>query len=327
MPDSALDPKRIEPPTRFRSPLTSPEAAQWRIGFWRNVRDFLAAPARSPRIASASGDATSTQAWRAAGHLTRAQTISLAFHGSLIVLLLIPAAMPPPDVLGYSGAQLIFAGVPPGPKSGEAEKDTGGGGSGAHERNPARAGTIPPFARWQFTPPNDNVERKALMAPPTLIGPDFSRTVLLPFGDPTSNGPMDSRGPGSGGSFGDGDGTGAGPGKGPGLGPGEGGWRGGGRRIRHGGGEGAGMPVCAYCPNPTFTDEAVKTKYQGSVVLRLVVTEDGRAAHISVVRGIGMGLDERALEAVKTWRFQPARGPNGRPEAVWVTVEVMFRQF
>ncbi len=327
MPDSALDPKKIDAPTRFRAPLTSPEAAQWRISFWRNVSDFLAAPARSPRIASSV--ATSTLTWPAAGHLTRAQTFSLLFHGSLIVLLLIPATVPPPGRPEPNSGPLVFpAWEPPPIRRGQAKKDTGGGGSGARDKNPARSGAIPPFARWQFTPANDNVERKRVMAPPTLVGPDFTHSpMVLPFGDSRWNGATNSRGPGSGGSYGDGDGTGDGPGKGPGSGPGQGGWQGGDRGIREGGKKGAGMPVCIYCPNPTFTQEAIAVKYQGEVTLRLIVTEEGKPINVSITRSAGLGLDERALEAVKTWRFQPARGANGRPEAVWVTVEVMFRQF
>ncbi|MGH9793992.1 MAG: energy transducer TonB [Candidatus Acidiferrales bacterium] len=328
MPDSALDPKKIEAPTRFRTPLTSPEAAQWRVGFWRNLRDFLAAPARSPRTASAAAGATSTLAWPAASHLTRAQTISLAFHSSLIVLLLLPAAVPPPDVLDFNRGPLIFSGSEP-PLIKRDQKHSGGGSGGNRQNETPTVGKLPPNSWIQLTAPRLHPEEARLKAEPTYVGPPEVRPPEVPlpnFGDPDRLRLTVAQGPGSGNGFGENCCGGNRGREGPGSGPGQGGGSGddGGFRIA---GRNAGMPVCAYCPNPTFTDEAVKTKYQGSVVLRLVVTEEGKPAHVSVVRGIGMGLDERALEAVKTWRFQPARGPNGRPEAVWVTVEVMFRQF
>lgn len=325
MPDSALDPKREERPVRFCSPLSSPEAAQWRIGFWRNLRDFLAAPARSPRMASAA--AVSTLTWPAAGHLTRAQTISLAFHGSLILLLLIPASVPPPGMLGYnSGPLIVPGGEPPAIKRDQKHR---GGGSGGNRQNEApTVGKLPPNSWIQLTAPRLHPDEARLKAEPTYVGPPEVRPPELPysnFGDPRQLRLTNAQGPGAGNGFGENCCGGNRGREGPGSGPGKGGGGGDDGRFRIAG-RNAGMPVCVYCPNPTFTDEAVKTKYQGSVVLRLVVTEDGKAAHVSVVHGIGMGLDERALEAVKTWRFRPARGPNG-PEAVWVTVEVMFRQF
>jgi protein TonB len=74
-----------------------------------------------------------------------------------------------------------------------------------------------------------------------------------------------------------------------------------------------------------FSDEAVKAKYQGVVLLRIVVTVDGRATNIQVVKGLGMGLDDKAIEAVRGWRFRPATGPDGRASAVTTLIEVTFR--
>ena len=67
------------------------------------------------------------------------------------------------------------------------------------------------------------------------------------------------------------------------------------------------MPVCVTCPYPLYTDEARKVKMQGGVMLRVLVGADGRAAQIRVARGIGYGLDERAVESVRGWKFAPAR--------------------
>ncbi len=85
------------------------------------------------------------------------------------------------------------------------------------------------------------------------------------------------------------------------------------------------VPACVYCPSPSFTDEARAAKFNGSVVLQVVVTADGRAENISVVRKAGYGLEENAIETVKTWQFRPATGPDGSPVATIVPIEVTFR--
>jgi protein TonB len=84
---------------------------------------------------------------------------------------------------------------------------------------------------------------------------------------------------------------------------------------------------CSYCPDPEYTDEARHEKLQGSVTMRVLVTPDGRAGQIRIVRGLGLGLDERAVEKVRTWRFQPARDANKNAIAEWVTVEATYRLF
>jgi TonB family protein len=80
-----------------------------------------------------------------------------------------------------------------------------------------------------------------------------------------------------------------------------------------------------YCPNPSFTDEARAAKFSGSVVLQVVVTAEGRAENISVVRKAGYGLESSAIETVKKWQFRPAKGPDGNAVATLVPIEVTFR--
>jgi protein TonB len=87
------------------------------------------------------------------------------------------------------------------------------------------------------------------------------------------------------------------------------------------------MPICAYCPRAQFSDEAVKEKFEGVVFLLVVITPDGRATDIHVSKGLGLGLDEQAVEAVRSWRFKPAVGPDGRPMAVRVPIEVVFHLY
>ena len=136
------------------------------------------------------------------------------------------------------------------------------------------------------------------------------------YGDPLAKMMNDSGGPGGGSGIGSGTGTGIGSGEGGGLGPGSGGGTGGG--AYHPGVDGVGYPTCVYCPDPKYSEEARKAKYQGTVVLQAVITPDGRATDIQVVKGPGLGLEEKAVEAVKQWRFKPANGPGGKPVAVVV---------
>ena len=85
-------------------------------------------------------------------------------------------------------------------------------------------------------------------------------------------------------------------------------------------------PRIIYAPDPEFSEEARKAKYQGTVVLWLVVGSDGRAHDIRVQRSLGMGLDDMAIEAINQWRFEPGR-KEGVPVAVQVNVEVNFRLY
>ena len=99
----------------------------------------------------------------------------------------------------------------------------------------------------------------------------------------------------------------------------------GGRSVYRPGVGGVGQPTCVYCPDPKYSEEARKAKYQGTVVLQVVITPDGRAIDIQVVKGPGLGLEEKAVEAVKLWRFKPANGPGGKPVPVTVPLEITFR--
>lgn len=84
---------------------------------------------------------------------------------------------------------------------------------------------------------------------------------------------------------------------------------------------------CVYCPDPEYTDDARHEKLQGSVTLRVLVTADGRAGKVKIVKGLGFGLDERAMDKVRMWRFEPARDANRRAIAEWITVEATYRLF
>jgi protein TonB len=143
----------------------------------------------------------------------------------------------------------------------------------------------------------------------------------MPWGDPQGVLGPPSNGPGTGGGIGSGDGTGIGPGKGAGLGPGE--TAGTGNGPFSVGGSITG-PIPTYAPEPDYSEQARKAKYQGLVSLWIVVDAHGNVTDCRVVKPLGLGLDEKAEERVRTWRFMPAK-QNGVPVPVRVLVDVQFR--
>jgi protein TonB len=85
--------------------------------------------------------------------------------------------------------------------------------------------------------------------------------------------------------------------------------------------------ICLDCPDPLYSDEARKAKLQGSVTMRVLVGADGRAKEVEVTRGVGLGLDENAVRAVRGWRFSPAKDAARHPMPSWITIETAFRLF
>ena len=210
-----------------------------------------------------------------------------------------------------------------------SKKMGGGGGGGDRDHVEASKGAPPKFAAEQITPPMRVIRNQnpVLPAQPTVIGPPQVKLAQnMPLlGDPYShnvNGP-ESNGTGSGGGIGSGAGGGVGSGHGPGVGPGFGGGFGGG--AYHVGG-GVTAPRAIFRPDPEYSEEARKAKYQGTVVLECVVGPDGRVHAAKVSRSLGMGLDEKAIEAVKNWKFEPAR-KDGQAVSVLVSIEVNFRLY
>ena len=208
-------------------------------------------------------------------------------------------------------------------------KDAAGGGGGGGDRDKLMAskGNLPKLSDKQFTPPvavvrNENP--KLAVEPTVVVPPQIPLPTGGQLGDPLSKvlGPL-SNGTGSGGGIGSGSGGGVGSGRGPGVGPGWGGGIGGGA-YRVGGGVSAPRPV--YDPDPEYSEEARKAKYQGTVVLWVIVGPDGHVRDVRVARSLGMGLDEKAMEAVRQWRFEPAK-KDGQPVPVQVSIEVNFRLF
>jgi len=159
---------------------------------------------------------------------------------------------------------------------------------------------------------------------PTIVAPpdvQLPQVNMAQYGDPLAKLGPASNGPGSGGGIGTGSGGGVGPGRGAGFGPGSGGGVGGGV-YRIGGGVSA--PTLIFKVEPEYSEEARKAKFQGTVILYVVVDEKGYPRDLKVVRPLGLGLDQKAIEAVQKWRFKPGL-KDGRPVAVSAQVEVNFR--
>jgi len=207
------------------------------------------------------------------------------------------------------------------------KKDTmhGGGGGGDRSPTPVSKGNLPKLATKQFVPPMiSHVENPKLVMDPTLIMPPDTNIPKVDspnLGDPLSKSGLASNGFGSGGGMGSGRGGGIGPGSGPGFGPGSGGGMGGGA-YRIGGG--VSPPSILYKVEPEYSEEARKAKFQGTVLLFVIVDEKGNPRDIKIIRPLGLGLDQKAVEAVEKWKFSPGK-KDGKPVAVQAQIEVNFR--
>ncbi|HWC17630.1 MAG TPA: energy transducer TonB [Terriglobales bacterium] len=205
----------------------------------------------------------------------------------------------------------------------------GGGGGGDNDKVATPAGKRPQLAKQEIATPEVVVrnDRPKLTANPAIVVPDvrLANNSMPNLGDPKSSvlGPP-SNGTGAGGGYGTGVGGGVGSGSGAGVGPGLGGGYGGG--VFRSGVGGVSAPRLISKIEPEYSQEARQAKHQGIVVLSLVVGADGKTRGIRLVRSLGMGLDEKAMEAVRQWRFEPAM-KDGRPVPVLVDVEVSFRLF
>jgi periplasmic protein TonB len=196
-------------------------------------------------------------------------------------------------------------------------KDTMGGGGGQRGPTPVTKGHLPKFAETQITPPKAPPleEPKVKMPDPTIevqTNLKMANNTMPNIGMPSS--------PLIGNSMGNGNGSGLGSGSGSGLGPGSGGNYGGGlRKI----GGGVSSPVVIYQITPEFSEEARRTKFQGIVDVDIIVDQHGLPQNVRPMRLLGMGLDEKAVEAVRQYRFKPAM-EDGKPVPVEMIVRVTF---
>lgn len=252
--------------------------------------------------------------------------LSLVLHGVMAFLigagfLMVKSYTPKIDPRPFVIVRLEPYIVPAG-----SHPSNGGGSGGAAERIRASKGMAPPAAQEQLTPPiilRNNTQPRLAALTTVIAPPDLSLPRMREIGDPLSVLTMPSNGPGVGGGIGGNVGGGVGGDGGPGRGPGSGGGCCG---NIYSPGDGVSIPRAIYSPEPEFSEEARRSKYQGEVTLLATITADGRTHDLRVVRSLGMGLDEKALEAVRTWRFEPAK-KDGRPVAVQMNIIVNFHLF
>jgi TonB family protein len=215
------------------------------------------------------------------------------------------------------------------PKTPKPGNIGGGGGGGQHELTPASKGKLPKFdPKPIVTPMIAKIDKPTSPMDPKI---DIQPNIKLPdnpnlpnFGATQGPSVVLSNGSGSNG-IGNGKGGGVGSGNGAGFGPGTGGNVGGGlRRI----GDGVTEPKPIFAPEAEFSDEARRAKYEGTVVVTLIVDAQGNPQNVHVTRSLGMGLDEKALEAVRQYKFKPAmdRSTN-KPVPVMLSIEVRFRLY
>jgi protein TonB len=244
-------------------------------------------------------------------------------------------------------ARLVFL-IRPGPGG-------GGGGGGLRQTPPPRRALMkgtsalkspvpieravrrptpePPPRPKPVPPPEIKPAERPVEPPPPVAKPEPVPPVVAPVvsapadtndkaGVLSESAPAtNSQGSGTGGGSGTGSGTGIGEGTGTGIGPGSGGGTGGGPYRP---GSGITAPQLVHEVKPDYTEEARRRGLGGDVVLEIVVRSDGRVGTIRVVQGLGGGLDQRAVDAVRQWRFTPARR-QGTPVDVIVEVAVEFR--
>jgi periplasmic protein TonB len=206
----------------------------------------------------------------------------------------------------------------------------GGGGGGDHSIVDPIKGKLPKIEKNPVVPPMVPVLDNPKLAMDSAI--NVQKDIKLPDNPnlPTigvknsANVKLASNGQGGGGGMGTGFGGGLGSGTGNGFGPGTGGNTGGGL-YRVGGGVSA--PIALNSVEAEFSDEARRAKYQGVCLISVIVDAQGNPQNPRVIRALGMGLDEKALEAVRKYKFRPAMKDGKTPVPVMITVEVNFRLY
>lgn len=309
-----------EPTPGFHSPLSP------RSSFWERVKDNL----QSVRDASRVRLGTPLAADSVPIHLLEtghdnfpAQASSTVFHVLGFAALLALLAHPTMDkIANQIPMPKIFPRLNFAPPASVPASDIShlgrSGNSGDHSPLPPANGELPPEARIRLASPrpidNQTPKLPVTTAVLALDAPDFAQPVANP-GVPWSSENNGSGGPGKNG-IGNGDQNGSGDTPGDGSGRGFGPYA-----------VAAAPASCKYCPDPLYSDEARKSKLQGHITLRVLVGADGRAREIEIIHGLGMGLDENSIDAIRHWQFLPARDAAHRPIASWITIETVFRLF
>jgi protein TonB len=281
-----------------------------------NIRDAFFAPKLPPLKLESKPIAVPDR--MAVKRSPTSTAVAVGIHAVVIALIAILIASKVPIAAPVKQAVTALLEPPPTPPLAPKATKIGGGG-GQHDLAPVSKGRLPKLAQTQIVPPKapPTIPPKLAVEPSVVVQKDLklADNTMPNLGMPNSNL--------NGVSLGNGNGTGIGSGTGAGIGPGSGGNIGGG--VYQVGGS-VRPPIPIYTPDPEFSEEARKAKFSGNVVVSLIVGADGRPRSVHVLRGVGMGLDEKAIEAVQQYKFKPAT-QNGKAVAVYLNVEVNFQIF
>lgn len=326
--DRNSSPEDHNPDLHLERLLVTETQQPWLRTFIQSLKETINPP-KLPPLEVTSKPVPVKDIWGlTGGQETRAGSLSLIVHATVITLLLVIGTNETIQKKAKEAVTLIAPDLAPYVPKNAPQKQAMGGGGGGGDRSPTppAKGKLPRPAPKQFTPPVQvvqNEQPKLIMEPTLVIQPDaqLPKVNMPMFGDPLARIGPPSNGPGSGAGIGSGSGGGVGSGRGAGFGPGEGGGVGGGV-YKIGGGVSA--PQLVFKVEPEYSEEARKAKFQGTVVLYVVVDEKGAPRDLRVVRPLGLGLDEKAIEAVTKWRFRPGY-KDGKAVPVAATIEVNFR--
>lgn len=308
----------------FRSFAT---LASSRDSFLQRIRENFHQAFASGRIfpSSANGAPLHSLRWERSPCSSHAHSASLLTHTALLAALALLAfpvrhGRTPPLRPGVKIPGHILAPLDLWDSIIGTHPSDGRGKGGGRAPIPATTGNLVPVSSLQIVRPSLPPKRESIApVPPTILDPSApSRlTPVDKIGLPWMREDTNSPGQGNSNTIGNNDGNtmGDGPVDGP-------GGRGTSLSTYR---RGTTLPSCAYCPEPQYADEAREAKLQGRVTLRVLVGADGRASQIQILQGIGLGLDDRAVQSVRAWRFVPAHDAARRAVPVWVTIEVVFR--
>lgn len=299
----------------------------WYRSFIHNVKEAIHPP-KLPPLELTSKPVPVQDIWGFyGGQEKRAGLTSFLIHCSVIALLFVLGTNKAVQQVVKEKITLIAPDLAPyRPEPVKKNLMGGGGGGGDRSVTPPSKGKLPKLADKQFVPPMavvNNPNPKLVMEPTLIIQPDANipKVNMSQLGDPLAKSGIASNGSGAGGGIGTGPGGGVGSGGGAGYGPGHGGNIGGGvYKI----GGGVSQPTLLFKIEPEYSEEARKAKFQGTVVLQVVVDEKGNPKELKVMRALGLGLDQKAIEAVEKWKFRPGL-KDGHPVATYATIEVNFR--
>ena len=284
--------------------LLAPDMEEpWYKSLIQNIKD-LVNPPKLPPLELTSRPVAVKDIWGLYGRQNRSFMFSTGFQVALVAVVFTLASSKAVQDKVKEFVPLIAPIDLAPPPIAPPKKQMMGGGGGGGDRSllAASKGRLPKAALRQFTPPMavvNNPNPKLMMEPSIIAPPDINlpQVNMSQYGDPLAKIGPASNGPGSGGGIG-----------------------GGAYRI----GGGVSAPAVLAKIEPEYSEEARKAKFQGTVTLYIEVDENGKPKNLRVLRALGLGLDEKAIEAVSRWKFRPGQ-KDGKPVTVAATVEVNFR--